>query len=135
MTLSSITGDNDVARLRVGLVVLMVGVAILLAAVGMGFMRTPAPEADHSPSLTGAARTDLTQGTNSSILAVIPMLAILGGTLVVTLLIAAYALFRLTRNLAVPPTPSPQPKPTANEDVWQMHKLPDDSLDRMNQDQ
>ena len=52
-------------------------------------------------------------------------LMVVGGVLVAALLGACSALFRVTRRFAAPEHRKPS-RPTAAEDVWQMHKLADE---------
>ena len=123
MTFRGAAQDDERSRLRAGLVVLMVGLFVLLAAVAMAILRspdraqidsTPKPQAEQS-LLAGAA---------------LPILATLGIILVVVLLLVSYALLRITRNLAVPTRVPKKPSPTPTDDVWQQHKLPEEGLNR-----
>ena len=118
MTLRGRTYEDPGKRVRAALVVLIGGVVLLLAALGMALLRVPSSEQqvvqmdrdESAPTDEGlVARTGV-------------VLIAVGSVLLVTLLVACYALFRVTRRFAV----AGQRKafqPTATEDVWQMHKL------------
>ncbi|MFQ5489475.1 MAG: hypothetical protein ACE5GE_02030 [Phycisphaerae bacterium] len=122
MTLRGGTQDDQQSRLRVGLVVLMVGLVVLLAAIGMAIMRSPS-QIDVAEKPGSLADEGLLAG------AAVSMLVIMGVVLVVILLVASYALFRLTRNLAVPDRKFRKQDPTPTDDVWQQHKLPEEDFD------
>lgn len=126
MTLRGITQDNDQSRLRAGLLVLMVGLGVLLAAVAMAIMRSPG-QAPSRPAPDTRVAESILSGV------AVPILAITGGTLVIVLLVISYALFRITRNLAVPAKPPPRKEPTPTDDVWQQHKLPGEGFDPQEQ--
>ena len=121
------TADDDVTqRLRVGLVVLMVGVLVLLAAVGMAILRGPGPTGEGIATTPAAPSAGGDKLSAEQAVSFVPVLGIMAGLLVVTLLVSSYALFRLTRRLAVPPSPVPKRQPTPTDDVWRMHKVDGD---------
>jgi hypothetical protein len=120
MTLRGRTYEDAGKRVRTALVVLIGGVVLLLAALGMALLRVPSSEqqvvqvdrGESAPTDEGlAARTGV-------------VLIAVGGVLLVTLLVACYALFRVTRRFAAAEQRRTF-QPTATEDVWQMHKLPE----------
>jgi hypothetical protein len=112
-------------RLRVGLVVLMIGLAVLLGAVGMAILRAPSPTGD-VVAVGGTSAAGGGDGLDpAQVEGLVPVLAALAGLLVVTLLVVAYALFRLTRRLVVPTMPDEPSKPTRTDDIWGMHQVPD----------
>lgn len=113
--------DSD-TRIRTALVVLIAGVLLLLAGLGMALLRGPASTeqrvARHERAEPAPAE-DADQARAALVLMVV------GGVLVAALLGACYALFRVTRRFAAPEHRRPS-RPTAAEDVWQMHKLADE---------
>ena len=121
MTLRGRTYEDPGKRVRAALVVLIGGVVLLLAALGMALLRVPSSEqqvvqVDRDES--GPTEEGLVARTGVVLITV-------GSVLLVTLLVACYALFRVTRRFTV----AGQRKtfqPTATEDVWQMHKLSDE---------
>ena len=122
--------EDERHRLRIGLVVLMVGLAVLLGAVAMAILRAPSPTGDSGASdaaLAVGGREGLTSAYAGM---VIPVLAGLAIVLVVTLLVVSYALFRLTRRLAVPEEPAKKDQPTPTDDIWRMHRVPEEPPDQ-----
>ncbi len=111
-------------RLRAGLMVLALGLAVLLAAVGMAILRSPAPTGEVGATEAGAGAAGHDGLPIASAESIIPVLAVLAIALVATLLVVAYALFRLTRRLALPATSSRRKVATPTDDVWKMHQVP-----------
>ncbi len=106
----------------------MGGLTILLAAVGMAVLRSPSATGDQVvPPANTTTRPAGPTVADAGV--VMPMLIALGIALVVTMLVAAYALFRLTRRLAVPEAAARKPEPTATNDVWAMHRPPEEPAD------
>ena len=123
MTLRGCGYDSDTQRIRAGLVVLLAGIVILLGALGMAVLRGPGPAGD-SVALNQ-------QGVSLTADRVLPArvgaaLLILAIVLVTSLLIAGYILLRVTRRHAQR-RKARAIRPTPNDDVWKMHKLPEDS--------
>lgn len=113
-------------RLTSALLVLMAGLLVFLAAVGMAMLRGPLPEQE-----AGVQNGQHDEGANGEsepqhVGLAMPILGGLAGLLLVTMLIVGYALFRLTRALALPESAPKRPDPTAHDDVWTKHRLPED---------
>ena len=121
--------EDSLHRTRDGLVVLMIGLAVLLAAVGMAILRAPSPTGDGAPGGDDLRPNNRAEPAAAQAGVVLSVLAGLALVLVVTLLVVAYALFRLTRRLAVPEANADKHAPTPTDDVWRMHKPPDIPLD------
>jgi hypothetical protein len=126
MTLRGYGAENERRRLRAGLTVLMAALVVLLAAVGMALLRSPSPTGDDAAPV-GQVETSNDAGLASPVIGVAaPVLAVLAILLVVTLLVVSYAIFRLTQKLALPEEPPRKEEPTASDDVWRMHRVPDE---------
>lgn len=125
MSLRGYVVESEQRRLRAGLMVLMAGLIVLLAAVGMAILRSPSPIGDDAAPAeqveTGAGGAKLSPAIGVAM----PVLAVLAIVLVVTLLVVSYAVFRLTQKLALPEEPPRTEGPTASDDVWRMHRLPE----------
>ena len=121
MTFRGRTYEDAGKRVRAALVVLIGGVVLLLAALGMALLRIPSSERQVvPPERVESAPTDEAVAARTGV-----VLIAVGSVLMVTLLAACYALFRVTRRFAA----AGQRKafqPTSTEDVWQMHKLSDE---------
>ena len=121
MTLRGRTYEDTGKRVRAALVVLIGGVVLLLAALGMALLRIPSSEQQvMPPERVESAPTDEALAAKTGFI-----LMAVGGVLMVTLLVACYALFRVTRRF----TAAEQRRlfePSATEDVWEMHKLSDE---------
>jgi hypothetical protein len=124
MTWRSAGYHSDARRVRTGLIVLLAGIVILLAAVGMLLLRNPEPSPDQTSASLQVEQSSPPDLELSRRVGVVAM--VMGGVLVITLLITAYALFRITRRFATVELGKPA-KPTATEDVWQMHKVPEEA--------
>jgi len=112
--------DNEFQRIRTGLIVLLVGVVVLLAALGIAIVRSIGPSVDsgvQDATAPGGGSGELSTRVGAAAI-------VLGIVLVVTLLITSYALFRITRRFATAEL-SRKPQPTPDDDVWQMHRLPE----------
>jgi hypothetical protein len=129
MTLRGYGADDERRRLRTGLTVLMAALVVLLAAVGMALLRSPSPTGDHAAPVEHIGASDEGPLASPAIDLAVPVLAVLAILLVVTLLVVSYAVFRLTQKLALPEEPPRKEGPTASDDVWRMHRLPDESPD------
>ena len=121
MTLRGCGYDSDPERIRAGLVVLLVGIVLLLAALGMAVVRGPAPPGD-----VVTAEGQIESADEAKILParLVAALIVLGIALLVTLLVASYILIRHTRRHAKGVRMRPA-RPTPADDVWAMHKLPE----------
>jgi hypothetical protein len=122
MSLRGHSYEDAGARIRTALVVLIAGVLLLLAGLGMALLRGPASTGPrivrHDTAEPAPADEALATRTGVVLMAA-------GGVLVAALLGACYALFRVTRRLAAPEQRKPL-RPTAAENVWKMHKLADE---------
>ena len=126
MTLRGYDAENERRRLRTGLTVLMAALVVLLAAVGMALLRSPSPTGDDAAPVKPIGTSADERLASPAIGVAVPVLAVLAILLVVTLLAVSYAIFRLTQKLALPEEPPRKEEPTASDDVWRMHRLPDE---------
>jgi flagellar basal body-associated protein FliL len=123
MSLRGRSYDDANKRVRTALVVLMAGVVVLLAALGMALLRGPMSA---SRPMVRDERVEPGQVDEETASQVGVVLMVVGGVLVVTLLVAGYSLMRVMRRFAVPQQSKPF-QPTATDDVWQKHKLAEGS--------
>ena len=110
--------ETSAQRVRTGLIVLLAGLVVLLAALGMMMLLGPRPGADRTSNVEQTHAPD--PDTSRQIMAAGMILLI---ALSAMLLAAGYALFRVTRRYTLPRSARPG-RPTADEDVWKMHKPP-----------
>lgn len=127
MRLRGRTYEDAGKRVRTALVVLIAGVVLLLAGLGMAWLRGPVPA---DPRIVRSEKPEPAPAPADEAEAVRTgvVLLVISAVLAVTLLVACYALFRVTRRYAA----LEQRKafqPTAAEDVWEMHKLPEEPLE------
>jgi multisubunit Na+/H+ antiporter MnhB subunit len=115
------TSEDAGKRIRSGLMVLIAGVVLMLAALTIVWLRIPPSSASrvarHEVPEAAPTGDELAARTAVVLMGV-------GGVLLVTLVVAGYSLFRLTRRLAGPRS-GKLPRATASDDVWTMHKLAD----------
>ena len=105
----------------------MAALVVLLAAVGMALLRSPSPTGDDAAPVEQTGTSAGRPLASPAIGVAVPVLAVLAILLVVTLLVVSYAIFRLTQKLTLPEEPPRKEEPTASDDVWRMHRLPDES--------
>lgn len=125
MTLRGCGYDSDPERVRAGLVVLLVGIVLLLAALGMAVLRGPAPPGD---VVTAGGQIESADKESLVPARLGAALIVLGIALLVTLLVVSYILIRHTRRYAKGGGTRPA-RPTPADDVWAMHKLPEQSAE------
>lgn len=125
MTLRGSSYESDFQRVRAGLIVLLVGIVILLGALGMAVIRGPQSGADQVALDSSVEPPQRDAGDAQRVGAAA---IILGGVLVVVLLVAGYALLRITRQYATASL-GKKAEPTPTDDVWAMHQLPEESVD------
>ncbi|MHC4092295.1 MAG: hypothetical protein ACYSVY_18830, partial [Planctomycetota bacterium] len=114
MTLRGGGYDGDPQRIRAGLVVLLAGVALLLAALGMAVLRGPQPPEER---VVGQGRIQSPDEHQLLPARLGAALIVLGLVLVATLLVASYALFRHTRRYSGGGDAKPS-QPTPSDDIW-----------------
>lgn len=121
MTLRGGGYESDTERIRAGLVVLVVGVVIILAALFMLYLRGPA---DPGEMVARQGQSGSAVGSQAPA-RLAPWVIVLGLFLVATLVVAAWTLLRITRRFARGRDGKRQ-RPTPTDDVWAMHKTPEE---------
>ncbi len=120
MRLQRRTSEDAGKRIRSGLMVLIAGVVLMLAALTIVLLRVPPSSASR------VARHEVPEHApaGDELVARTAVVLVGWGVLMVTLLVAGYSLFRVTRRLAAPRS-GKLPRATPSDDVWKMHKLAD----------
>jgi hypothetical protein len=118
------SGSSDQQRLRAGYAVLSMGVLILMFAWGMAVLRGPQGQGE-----IAVRHQKLDPPAPDQILPAMGMGMLLCGVcLVVILVLSVVAFVRISRRYREHVLRSPA-APTPTSDVWQMHKVPDDTDD------
>ncbi len=118
MTLGSLNSEPH--RVRLGLLVLLIGVLLFLWAWGNWIFR--ASRASDQPVATSPSEHEPPPQTVKAARSMSAVL-LLGLLLVIVFLAASYAIVRSSRRLRELIFRE-RPPPTTSDDVWAMHKLP-----------
>jgi len=119
MTLRGIGSEHDDQRVRAAAAVLVLGVSIILATLGMAALRGDEPQPHNSQVAvqTPVPADDLAPARVGIILLMIFLVLVPG------VAVAAYLLLRVAKKAALLEPQQPA-RPTPIDDIWQMHRPP-----------
>ena len=116
------TSDPAPKRLGTGLVFFVLGLLLLIWAWGNWVYRTVPPE--RAPSNVSAKSAEPSP-EDVKTASVLPGLLLVGFALILLFVVASIVLVRLARRYREA-TDHRRPPPSASDDVWAMHRLPND---------